>query len=815
MTPPRRLLRWSLAGFAAVFAFVIVAAMIGLLWLFSSLPQTQGRMTIAGLRAPVIVDRDGDGIPHIQAASDHDAYLALGFVHAQDRLWQMEATRRIGAGRLAEILGPFLLGTDKVMRSLGIYRRAETQFAAAPADLRAALEAYASGVNAYLTAHKGALPPEYYLLRFKPEPWRPADSLVWGHLMGLRLAGDWREELLRLALSTRLTAEQISSLLDDRGDGPVTIDQPRRQAQAPSGSRAATPNSNLDPAMLRQLAQLLPLELGPISASNSWLLSGQHTTSGKPLLANDPHLALDIPTTWYLARITAPGLRLSGATAPGVPFHIIGHNGRIAWGLTNTGSDVQDIFIEKIDPADSSRYLTPDGPRPFVIRRDIIRQRGGEPVTITLRESRHGPVISDLLDGPHPGAQADEVLTFASPGLSADNRTAESLYRLNRATDWSQFTAALRLFHYPQQNIAYADTAGNIGLYVAGHVPIRKAGDGAMPAPGWSGDYDWIGFIPFEDLPHSFNPASGRLINANNRVARPDYPYALGRRWEEPYRARRIESMLDGQPKHALSEMMRLQGDNTSLAAQELLRLLLPLLQTLPAPSPTQSDARVLLSRWNGEMRRDLPQPLIFTAWLRELNRRIYGDELGPDFARLSWSLRPAFIAEALTGKPQWCDDITTSAVETCETQVHESFSAAVAQLAASHGQMPQRWRWGDAHQLRLSHRVIGRLPVLGPWLDITIATSGDDFTINRGSTSLRNEAAPYAHVHGASLRVIYDLDDLARSRFMIAGGQSGNRLSSTYANMIERWRDIAYIGIDQPRERAQRLLLSPNGVQQ
>ena len=813
MTLPSRLTRWSLTGLATIVIVALAGAVIGVLWLFSSLPQTEGRVTIAGLQAPVVIERDRDGIPHIQAATEHDAYLALGFTHAQDRLWQMETTRRLGAGRLAEMIGPSLLGTDKVMRSLGIYRRAEAIYAQAPNEMRAALEAYAAGVNAYLAAHKGALPPEYYLLRLRPEPWRPADSLVWGQLMGLRLAGDWREELTRQALSTRLTAEQIADLLDDRGTGPVTIDEPQHAALESRSALNPSPRTALDPTMIAGLARLLPLDLGPTSASNAWVLAGQRTTSGKPLLANDPHLALEIPNTWYLVRLTAPGLDVSGATAPGVPFHVIGHNKDIAWGLTNTGSDVQDLFIEKLDPSDPSRYLTPSGPQPFITRQDLIQLRGGEPVAITVRETRHGPVISDLLDGPPAGMNSDDVLAFASPGQRGDDQTAEALYKINRAANWQDFTEALRRFHYPQQNVSYADVAGNIGLYVAGHVPVRKSGDGAVPIPGSTGDYDWTGFIPFEDLPHSYNPASGQLINANNRVVRSDYPYALGRRWEEPYRARRIEAMLQEQPRHDLADMMRIQGDSTSLAAQELLRLMMPIVQTLPTPTPLQAEARALLSTWSGDARPDLPQPLIFTAWLRELNRLIYGDELGPDFAHLSWALRPSFITEALTSKPQWCDDITTLSIETCALQVQSAFTIAVEQLAATHGQSPRLWRWGDAHRVTLSHRIIGRLPVLGPWLDVMMATPGDNFTLNRGSSSIGNEADPYGHVHGAGLRAIYDLDDLSRSRFIIAGGQSGNPLSSTYANMVERWRDIIYVSIAAPDGRLQRLLLAPDGA--
>lgn len=809
MSLPRKLTRWSLISLGGLVTVVLVAIAVGLIWLSSSLPQTQGRVAIAGLQMPVIIARDTDGIPHIQAESEHDAYFALGFTHAQDRLWQMEATRRIGAGRLAEILGPSLLGTDKFMRTLGLHRRAEAIYAKAPPDLRAALDAYAAGVNGYLAAHKGALPPEFYLLRLRPEPWQPADSLVWGQLMGLRLAGDWRGELTRAALMTHLTAEQVSALLDDKGDGPVSVEEPQGRNETHHGDARPMPAPKLDPAMLASLVDLLPSWLGPTSASNSWVLAGQRTTSGKPLLANDPHLALEIPSTWYLAQVTAPGLHLSGATAPGVPIHIIGHNDRIAWGVTNTGSDVQDLFIETIDPKDTGRYLTPDGPQPFVTRQETIAVRGGDAVTIAVRETRHGPVISDLSDARQPGIQDNEVLAFASPGLRDDDRTAEALFRINRAGDWTQFTAALTRFSYPQQNLTYADVDGNIGFYVAGRVPIRKAGDGSLPVPGSSGAYDWTGFIPFDELPHSFNPKNGRLINANNRVVGPNYPYTLGRRWEEPYRAERIAALIERR-RQDLDRMKRMQGDDVSLAARELLQLMLPMAQAMRAPTTMQSAALTLLTDWTDDTDVDMPQPLIFTAWLRELNRAIYGDELGPEFAGLSWSLRPAFIAHVLTTNSAWCDDITTPPVETCEFQVQSAFVTALEQLAATYGPVPQHWRWGDAHRVTFSHRVFSRVPVLGPWLDLSLATPGDDFTVNRGASSIRDEAAPFAHVHGASLRAIYDLGDLANSQFIVAGGQSGNPLSRDYLSMARRWRDVAYVSIDRPTGDSHRLVLTP-----
>ena len=810
----RRPLRWlGLAG-TAIAALILTALVATAIWLHSSLPQRQGRIQIAALHGPVSIARDADGIPSIKARSEHDAYVALGFVHAQDRLWQMEATRRIGAGRLAEVIGPSLLATDKFMRTLGLHRRAEAIFDAAEEGVQQALLAYAEGVNAYIDGHGGALPPEYYLLRFRPEPWRPADSLVWGQLMGLRLAGDWRGELIRLALSRRLTPQQMAQFFDDRSPGPVTIPDARRADARPDTSVTSPVTSpvTIGDDALHALAELLPPLVGPTSASNSWVLSGGRSVSGKPLLANDPHLVLDIPSPWYLARVSAPGLEVSGATAPGVPFHILGHNARIAWGFTNTGSDVQDLFVERLDPADAGRYRTPDGPQPFHSREEIVAVRGAPPVTLIVRETRHGPVISDLLDEKPAGIAADEVLAFASVGLRNDDQTATALYALNRAGDWPQFTAALRRFHYPQQNITYADIDGNVGFYVAGRVPLRKSGDGATPVPGDNGDYDWSGFIPFEDLPHSYNPTQGWLANANNRVVGDSYPYALGRNWEEPYRAERIAQMLSGRPRFDIADMAAMQGDIESRAAVELLPLLLPALRTHTGFNQSGVAARALLDGWDGDMRADMPQPLLFNQWLLDLNHALYADELGPDYSRLARSLRPSFLRQILTRAPQWCDDITTATAENCGDQIVRAFETAVRRLAATYGDDPRRWRWAEAHQAQFSHRIFQRIPLLGDWSTITIATPGDDSTINRGTTSTRDDDAPFAHVHGPVLRAIYDLADLTHSRFIIAGGQSGNILSPFYANMIERWRDLGYLVLNDDGRETNLLLLVPKG---
>lgn len=814
----RRLARWLIGLVASLLTVAALGGTAAWFFLQSSLPLTEGRSNVAGLREPAVIDRDADGVPHIRARSEADAYFALGYVHAQDRLWQMEAMRRFGAGRLSEALGRQTLGIDRTMRALGLYRTAERIYDGLDPRVRLGLIAYARGVNAYLDHHPGAWPLEFYVAGLRPEPWKPADSLVWGQLMSLRLAGDWRSELFRQRLSTRLKPAQLEELLDKPSQGgPVSIVEAQRKAAAPQGNRNATdhaaytPSLSISESLLAETARLLPDSsvMGPGTASNSWVLAGSRTISGKPLLANDPHLGLELPSTWYLARIDAPGLSVAGATAPGVPFHVLGHNARIAWGFTNTGSDVQDLFVERTDPNDATRYLTPEGSAPFIERKEIIKVRGADDVVLALRETRHGPVMSDLMSESLQDMPAGDVLAFAAAGLRADDRSAQALYMLNRAGDWDSFTRAIRDFHSPQQNIAYADVDGNIGLYVAGRLPMRKSGEGLFPVPGWTGDHDWTGFVPFEELPHSYNPASGHLANANNRVVGAEYPYPLGRDWTEPFRIRRIEDMIGGAAQHDVNAMTRMQGDVHSLVPAALLPLLLPALRAQsfdPGRHGTVIDG---LAAWNGDMALDQAEPLIFNAWLRELSRLITADELGPLFAS-AWRQQPAFIANVLRQDQRWCDDITTAETESCELLIQRAFVGAMEKLSTAHGGDAAAWRWRNAHIARLTHRLLTRVPGIGALADIDIATPGDDSTVNRGTTSLRDEAKPFAHVHGPGLRAVYDLADLERSRFIIAGGQSGNLLSRHYGDMAQRWRDLGYVTLPRQQARPQRLLLTP-----
>lgn len=484
----------------------------------ASLPQTTGDLALPGLERPVRVMRDAHGVPSIIASSWHDLYMALGFVHAQDRLFQMDMQRRLGAGRLSEILGDAAAGTDRFMRTLGIYRHAAASVNVASAEFRAVLDAYSAGINAFLASGK-TLPIEFTVLGYRPDNWTPADSLAIGKILELQHSGNYRQELLYARLAHVISASEISNLFPDYPkDAPVTL----KELAAPT-----------DGPVLDSLLAALPNDRSPQRASNNWVVDGAHSATGKPLLANDPHLDFASPLVWYLARLEAPDIDLAGATIPGAPVVVLGHNSRIAWGFTTTNADVEDVFVEQIDPTDPRRYATPHGTSTFDARDERITVKGRSPETITVRETRHGPVLSDVVTN-MPPAPPSSALALQASFLNDDDQSVEAVWRVGLARDWAGWLDALRLFTAPALNMVFADRDGNIGFMMPGRIPIRKAGDGRMPVSGASGDHDWAGFIPFERLPQSFNPPVGHIATANNKIVPDDYPFLITRDWGAP-----------------------------------------------------------------------------------------------------------------------------------------------------------------------------------------------------------------------------------------------------------------------------------------
>jgi penicillin amidase len=790
-------LRRILYGLGALVALVVLVGAGGYLWLRSSLPQTTGTIAVPRLGSAVEIARDADGVVTIRAENEADAFYALGFVHAQDRLFQMEMMRRIGAGRLSEIVGPDTLGIDRFMRILGLYRLAEAEVGRLPNEMRVTLEAYAAGVNAFLDRRRGALPPEFQLLWHRPEPWRPADSIIWGKLMALQLSDNWSRELLRYRLSGILTPERLNELWP----APPNDDLEPPAAGKPDDRADLLPSSAPSSLALSHF-------LAEGAASNSFVVDGRRSASGKPLLANDPHLGLQNPIQWYLVRIETPTLRLVGATAPGVPMLIIGHNGHVAWTFTTTHSDTQDLFIERLLPGDPTHYLAPGGPRAFETREEVIRVSGGEDVVLTVRQSRHGPIVSDA-----PSVEWSDrrqVLALAWPGFDSNDRTAAAFYHINRARNAAELRTALETFDSPMQNVVYADTAGAIGFIAAGRMPIRRqlSGDGEMPAPGWPDAYDWNGYLSFHSLPQSADPEEGWIATANNDIRHSDYAHFLGARWEGPYRFLRIAELVEGTPRHTLETFAAIQRDIRSDAAWEALAELLDKVDLAADAPGAPTEARNLLAGWDGVVSRTRPEPLIFTAWLAALNATVLGDELGNrlrDFAQGNL----LEVVRLIAIESAWCDDVRTSEREDCRTQVNRAWDAAIGKLSDAYGADPSRWRWGEAHRARFSHPLFDRIPVLRDLLHDPIATDGDNFTINRATPRIDFESVVYPDVHGAGLRAVFDLADLDRSLFIIAGGQSGNPLSPHYGSLIERWRDGEYIELDDAGQDV--LVLAPS----
>jgi penicillin G amidase len=782
-------MRYVLRGLFALVLLVALALAAGFFYLRSSLPRLSGVLELPGLGAPVEVLRDANGVPHIYAAHQADAYFALGVVHAQDRLFQMEFQRRVGAGRLSEVLGEATLSNDRFLRTLSVYHYAAASVAHLDAETLTMLEAYVAGVNAFLETRRGALPPEFLLLGFTPEPWTVPDVLVWAKMMAWDLGGNWTADLLRARLLAVLTPEQVADLYPPVPGGPP-VALPDLQ-----GVYERLERSGLWAGLWDAAVHPLP----PGAGSNNWVVSGARTASGAPLLANDPHLDLKAPSLWYLAHLSAPGLSVIGATLPGTPSVLLGRNERVAWGFTNTGPDVQDLFIEQLHPEDDGRYLTPDGDAAFVVREEVIRVKGREDVVLRVRESRHGPILSDVNAGAAAVAAGQGeryVLALAWTALTPDDLTVRAIRRVNEAQDWESFREALRDFAVPQQNIVYADVEGNIGFIAPARIPVRAAGDGRVPVPGWTGEYDWVGYVPFGELPQAFNPPSGQLVTANQRIVPDDYPHHLTHDWSEPYRAERITELLARSDAHTPASFAAIQGDDVSLMARDFL----PFLREVAPTGTLPRRAMDLIQAWDADMDRDRPEPLIFAAWYRALVRLLVEDELGELFGSY-YGFRPVFVLNALTGRTEhdWCDDARTPRQELCADLFARAFEEGVAELVARHGNRVENWAWGDAHAAYMDHDVMASTPLRGVF-DLSVPSGGDAFTVNAARFAIGNDAAPYRQTSGPTYRAIYDLADLGASRFVHTTGQSGNPLSRHYRDLLERWRDVEYLPMTTDR---------------
>ena len=745
-------------GLVTLILVVLVVSGIscGNLYLRSAtLPEKNGVLELEGLRQPVEIRREANGVPHIAARNEEDLLFALGVVHGQDRLWQMEFQRRTGAGRLSEVLGESTVDQDRFLRTWGFYRAAERAYENLSPGGRRSLDAYVAGINAYLDSDPG-LPPEFRLLGHQPEPWRPADVLVWAKMMSFDLSNNYDTELENRRLRSRgLSPGRIRELT------------PPYPEDAPTVLRDATPAPpDGEEARLGALLEQYRAQPKFVEASNNWVVSGERTASGEPLLADDPHLGLQSPSLWYLAHLESPTLEAVGATLPGLPGVVIGRNDRIAWGVTNVGADVQDLYVLD-ETSDGRGYRYAGGVEPYRTREEVIRVKGAEDITLDMRETVHGPVVSGVVGD--TAAEADGApLALRWTSLESEDRTLESYLSVNRAGSWEEFNEALRDYKAPAQNFVYADVEGNIGYVAPGAYPIRREEHtGLYPAPG-GGEWDWRGPVPFEEWPRSFNPEGGFFITANNKVTSEDYPHSLSLEWAEPYRAERIRRMIGERKDLTAQDMVSIQQDQHSLLYKDFR----PVLERLEPRSGRGREWKRRLLSWDGDARPGSREAAVFAAWYAELTR-LPADEVGTEH----WD-EPRYLIRALNQGDPAC-----GSVEKCRAYASEALGRALGRPGIGDS------AWGLPHQAVFEHPVLSETP-LARFSDKKVPFGGDSSTVNVGHYDFETLQMS----HGPSYRHVVDLADLENSLYIHAPGQSGNLLSGHYDDLLDLWRRGIYL---------------------
>jgi penicillin amidase len=839
---PMRLtrLRTLLSIAVGLVVLVLVASVAGA-WAFTnalhaSYPQTSGTLKIAGLSAPVTVQRDTNGIPQLYAQTSADLFLAEGYVQAQDRFWQMDVDRHVTSGTLASLLGSGALDTDEFVRTLGWRTAAEQSYAQLKPDTKAYLQSYSQGVNDYLAAHPGgsSLSIEYSIIGaplvgtvsdYKPAKWTPVDSVAWIEAMAWDLRNNIDNEISRSLLTQTLSVDQIEQLYPSYPysshativtQGALVGSTYEQDAKA---SAALPTAAQQKLAQLSQLLSQIPSILGPADASgsgvgsNSWVVSGSLTTTGKPLLANDPHLSPSLPSVWYQIGLhcvtTGPQCQydVSGYSFPGMPGVVIGHNANISWGFTNEGADVTDLYLEKIDGED---YLYNGKEYALTEHKETIDVAGQDPVTITVRSTRHGPLISDvsstdkLVGKQAPAARSGDPAQGAAPGIQygvalqwtalQPNPTMDALFELDRAADWTQFRAAAADFTVPAQNLVYADTKGNIGYQAPGRIPVRKNGDGRWPVPGWTDQYDWTGYIPYSALPNEYNPSQGYIVTANNAVVGPTYPYTLTTDWDYGYRSQRITQDLQrltaNGHKVSVSDMASIQNDSYNPEAA----LLVPYLLKLKTDAFTQ-PAQNLLKNWDYTQPATSGAAAYYNAVWSEILKLTFGTKLptGVDLSTLGFDGGDRWFAvvDSIINQPdsQWWDNPKTSQRETRDSILTAALKKARLDLTAQLGKNVAKWTWGRLHTLTPTEQTLGTDgPGIVRWL-----LNGQAEQLAGGSalvdaTSWDVSAGNYDVTVAPSMRMIVDLSNFDQSRWINQTGESGHVDDPNYLDQAPLW---------------------------
>jgi penicillin amidase len=752
----------------AVFLLTILGGGLWLRWRTrASLPVVDGAILVPGLSAQVEVLRDARGVPHIRAQSVADALFAQGYVTAQDRLWQMDLNRRNAEGELSEIFGDRTLHMDVESRTLGLPRVAERALAEFSPDERRLLDSYTRGVNAFIERHRDRLPLEFQMLRYQPQAWREIDSVAAALNLSTALSQSWESDLMREHIAAKLGKELFADVFPDHS----AFDVPVADVPALPEHILKTAGLNLGngPFQDNLLAEAIfpPRLESPVGVgSNNWVVNGAHTKSGKPLLANDPHLAHSIPSVWYMIHLKAPGLDVTGVSLPGLPLVIVGHNEHIGWGMTNTAPDVQDLYIESFNFRDPRKYLHNGQWVDAEVRDESIKVRNQRNYHFTVMVTRHGPVISHDSD-------RDLALQWT---LLVPHAVRFPFLRINQASNWQEFTAALHDFNVPMQNCVYADGEGNIGYYAAGLVPIRKQGDGSVPVPGSTDDYDWTGFVPIDDLPHSFNPPSGMIATANGRIVPDNYPYFITARWEAPFRTARIFQLLRERGAFTSSDMLRIQTDILSLEDQWLAKQLLAAAGKQPLSNPDAQFALDVLKGWDGEARADSAATLVLEVTRSALLARVLRPKLGDNLSRYRWPMSSIFLQNVLDQNlARWLPPGDAD----FNVTLMKSLDEGIRQIPTLvHSQNHAAWRWGDTIPLTFHHHFSSEYPFLGRWLDVgPFPQAGTGTTVKQTTPRL-----------GPSMRMVVDFSDFDQSMQNITLGESGQVFSPHYRDQFPAW---------------------------
>ncbi|HEY9402757.1 MAG TPA: penicillin acylase family protein [Pyrinomonadaceae bacterium] len=773
-------------------------------------------LALAGLRAPVTIRRDERGIPHIEAANDADLYFAQGYATASDRLWQMDLLRRTARGELAEIFGRPALEEDKRRRIYGFAALSEALVSRTSVATRAALEDYARGVNAYIETRGGKetpLPAEFQIIGYKPRPWRPADSLVIGKIFAETLSTSWPTDISRAMLADLPPARRAQLLPDSSaldvlvvGGDDVKPQSPVKNGRKPAPKiRAAKTRAERLPslderervellaeverieALTRSSLERAGLYMEGRAVSNNWVAGGKRTASGKPLLANDPHLPASAPSIWHMAHLSAPGLHVAGVTAPGAPGVIIGHNEHIAWGMTNLDPDVQDLYLERFSADKKNFYETPAGWREAVVRREEIKVRKGltdastETETFDVTETRHGPIILE---------REGKRYALRWTALDAERTEFDAFYKINRARNWNEFRDALSAYSGPTQNFVYADTAGHIGYYGAGRIPIRRSGDGSTPYDGATDAGEWTGFIPFDELPHVYDPPSGLIVTANSRVVGRNYPHHLTHDWASPYRSRRIHDLLNGRRKLTAADYRAVQADVYSIGGASFARAAAELLRDAPTPRgvatgrlpPDEGKVRAAsdaLSQWDGRVTADSRAAPLVAEMSIAFRRRILNDALGEARARsFRWGSYDLFFNRIVAERPaEWLPKEHKNYGELMRACFEDARAALTKRLGADE----TLWTWGRYSPARFAH-PLAIVPFIGGRFTI------EPFPVDGSGWSAGATVNVGA---GVSMRLIADASDWDQTQQGIALGESGDPASPHWSDQLADWRAV------------------------